>query len=333
MPANRAPGILIFRCDDYRGDLGLIGQVDQALVAMFVQRNLPLVFGVIPADLGGHPEALATLRPAVAAGTVEVAQHGWDHRAQADLLARQGIKSEYLGRPYDEQLQRIGQGKHLLEMWFHIPVCTFIPPWDSYDENTLRACTELGFAALSADLYSPADSKATRPVLLPSTLKLSSLEALIERWSRQVEPGSIAVIEFHAYEFVESGSSLGYFSLGKLEQLLDRIVASPHLRVYSLHQAVQQLGPAVDNQRYRLAQQAERSAQEIYQTTWRNRLGNWLHIPNRVQPEVYERVLVYRRQVIFQQLLYHSPTLIAFLFLTVALLIAYLFTARARVGN
>lgn len=322
MPKQR-PGILIFRCDDYRGDEGLIGQVDQALVTMFARRDLPLVFGVIPADLNGRAEPIAALRPAIAAGTVEVAQHGWDHLPQAELLANQGIKSEYLGRAYDEQLQRIGQGKQLVETWFQVPVYTFIPPWDSYDENTLLACAELGFAALSADLFSPAAHQMARPVLLPATIKLASLEALIDRWSQHVQPGSIAVVEFHAYEFVESGSTFGYFPLSKLEQLLDRIVASPNLRVLSMRDAVQQLGQAVTNERYRLAQQAERTAKKIYQTTWRNRLGNLLHIPSRLQPAVYEPLASYRRQVLKHQLLYHVPTLGILLVLAIALLLYY----------
>lgn len=315
------PAYIIFRCDDYRTDGGLIERVEHDLVVLFAKYHVPLVLGVIPEKLETRPDKIDFLKPYVAAGIVEIAQHGWEHKPNPELLAKEQIKSEFANRTYEDQFERIAQGKCLLETNFQRPVRTFIPPWDSYDLTTIRVCAELGFSVLSADIYSPVDSAYPSPMLLPSTVKLPSLEMLIERWKKQPQPGAIAVVEFHAYEFVESGSELGYFSLTTLERLLAQMTQGASITALSLNGARQRLGAAIANRRYRMAQRVERSAAKIYQTTWRNRLGNYLGVPLHLEPATYETTQFYVNQEVKQKLLFYSPFIFTLLCLSALIMI------------
>lgn len=309
------PAYIVFRCDDYRADGGLIERVEHALVALFAKYHVPLVLGVIPELMETRPDKIDFLKPYVAADIVEIAQHGWEHKPNPALLAKAQIKSEFAERTYEDQFQRIAQGKCLLETCFQRPVRTFIPPWDSYDLTTVQVCAELGFSVLSADIYSPVAKDYPNPVLLPSTVKLPALAMLIEKWESQPQSGAIAVVEFHAYEFVESGSELGYFSLATLEQLLERMTQSATVTALSLNGLRQRLGAAIANRRYRMAQAVERSSAKIYQTIWRNRLGNYLGIPLHVEPATYATTQFYIYQEVKQKLLYYSP----FIFIVVCI--------------
>jgi hypothetical protein len=134
------------------------------------------------------------------------------------------------------------------------------------------------------------------------------------------------VLEFHAYEFVESGSELGYFSLATLDRLLERLTAGTGITALSLNGARQRLGAAIANRRYRMAQRVERSSAKIYQTTWRNRLGNYLGVPLHLEPATYETTQFYLFQEVKQKLLYYSP------FISIVLCVSALIMIVVKLG-
>ena len=299
--------ILVFRCDDYSIDGGQIEEVEHALVELFAVQQLPLVFGVIPARLEERQGKIEFLRPYLQQGFVEIALHGWDHQAQPALLATQGIKSELQGRTYADQKTRLSAGKHKLEECFGQPVHALIPPWDSYDLNTLQVCRELALTTLSADIYSPQEREQATPVLLPSTLRLHELADLLEEWSRGTQGNRVAIVEFHAYEFYESGHALANFSLAAFIRSVERAKQLRNIHILTMTAAAQWVARAGGNKRYRWAQRVERSAALLYATTWRNRIGNWAGIPERRQPMLYEPTQFYVWQELKQQMLYHLP--------------------------
>lgn len=80
----------------------------------------------------------------------EIAQHGYTH----DQLTNSGgilgtwNKSEFAGVPYEEQHKRILEGKKILES-FGFQINTFVPPWHTFDENTIKVLEELEFTVLN----------------------------------------------------------------------------------------------------------------------------------------------------------------------------------------
>lgn len=234
---SRGPATLVFRCDDYAGAGGPTEQVEHQLVELFSRCRLPLTFGLIPASLEMRPDKIQFLKPYVDSGAIQIALHGWDHQPQAGLLASQGIKSEFVGLPLAAQLDRITRGKRLLESWYGKPVKAFIPPWNSYDLNTLEACAQAGFEAFSAAINGPFPGRSGRPALLPGRLTLDTLDAWARDWESRSNSDKAALVTFHAYEFIESGYEKAYFSWEEFCRIVERIARSKRIRVVTLSDA------------------------------------------------------------------------------------------------
>ncbi len=70
--------------------------------------------------------------------------------------------SEFYGRPYAAQYDAIKQGRDDMIQAFGVTPTTFVPPWNTGDDNTLKACHALGFTLYST---SPADFNTYNAVL------------------------------------------------------------------------------------------------------------------------------------------------------------------------
>lgn len=68
------------------------------------------------------------------------------------LTVKDGTYSEFKDLPYPEQFEKINKGKLLLEKWFDAEVVSFIPPFNSHDENTIKACESSGLKIFSSQL-------------------------------------------------------------------------------------------------------------------------------------------------------------------------------------
>lgn len=75
-----------------------------------------------------------------------IAQHGWQHTYVTKASGLLGLKraSEFAGVPYEEQYQKLKQGKEILTQ-NGIQADIFMAPGHTYDENTVKALVENGF--------------------------------------------------------------------------------------------------------------------------------------------------------------------------------------------
>lgn len=80
----------------------------------------------------------------------EIAQHGYTHEQLTNSggILKTWNRSEFADVPYKEQYRRILNGKKILED-FGFKVNTFVPPWHTFDENTVKVLQELKFKVLS----------------------------------------------------------------------------------------------------------------------------------------------------------------------------------------
>ena len=86
--------------------------------------------------------------------------------------------TEFAGLDYQSQYLRLREGKNFLEQTLAAPIETFIPPWSTYDANTLLALEALKFRGISANL-SGYDNPSCPLKFLPCTCSLSELPEVL----------------------------------------------------------------------------------------------------------------------------------------------------------
>lgn len=212
--------------------------LERRILQICARTGVPVTFGVVP-EIGkgdNHlPDSAGNLplsqsrkdllSEARSAGTLEIAMHGFAHRA-----ASTGVRSEFAQVPAARQLEIIGRGKAELE-FFAGPLATFIPPWNSYDGNTLSALDQTGFTVLSADVAGSANlSLGIRHV--PATCLIPDVRRAIA--SARRSGGGIVIAYFHPYEFTEKDPKRGIFSLAEFESTLGWLAAQSDVQTLTL---------------------------------------------------------------------------------------------------
>jgi predicted deacetylase len=132
-----------------------------ALIDLFRSFQIPAVLGVIPDNRDeeikfgeiGETKYFDTLKELEREGW-EIALHGLRHirhTADGGILGLND-SSEFAGRSFEDQFADLKAGKAHLRQYGFEPV-TFIPPWHSFDNETLRAMGQAGFEVLSDGLH------------------------------------------------------------------------------------------------------------------------------------------------------------------------------------
>ncbi len=150
---------VVFRFDDYSSLSST--EFEVKLINTFREYNTVCTFGVIPYVCAGdihdtRPQDVvpltlkkaAILKNAIKEEILEVALHGYSH--QTIRSKTNGKHTEFSGLDFDSQVAKIAKGKDYVEEILDIRIATFIPPWNVYDANTIRAIEKLGFKCFSA---------------------------------------------------------------------------------------------------------------------------------------------------------------------------------------
>lgn len=245
---------VVFRYDDYSNRSRT--DIERRIIATFRKNRLPITFGVIPfsssnREYGDAPGLLTPLSEAKAAilregasdGTVEIAQHGFTHREKTVFsdgeVVPTGAKTEFVGLGYVDQLEQITRGKQYLEKVVRRPVATFIPPWNSYDINTVRVLEKLRFKYLSTGLQEAGPPTSLK--IMPYVAGIDELESCIAKARRIADPAPMVVCLFHTYDFngvKKNGGKMGYQDFDKM---VGRVASDKSLRVLSIAQAGEQV--------------------------------------------------------------------------------------------
>lgn len=233
---------VVFRYDDYSSRSST--EMEIKLIDTFQKHNISCTFGVIPYAWAGSryktlpqnviPLSLMKaniLRNAIKKGSVEVALHGYSHQT----LRERGGSTEFNGIDYNEQTERIAKGKRLLEEMLGTRIDIFIPPWNSYDLNTIRALEKLNFEYISA--YGNGDaSESSLLKFIPYTCRLLELRDAVLSARGTSDAYPIIVVLFHAYNFLEVNRELGQFQYSEFIELLDWLSQQKDVRTVSINQ-------------------------------------------------------------------------------------------------
>lgn len=151
---------------------------------------------------------------------LEAALHGYCHQAVGKT--DNGTYSEFSGLDYTVQLKKITDGKNLLEEMLKIKTDTFIPPWNSYDSNTIKALEMADFKYLSADITGII-KEPSRIKYLPMTTTLLDLSDAVKRAREVSSTHPIIIAFFHPFEFVEIDNKRGIISYQNFVELLKKM--------------------------------------------------------------------------------------------------------------
>ena len=172
---------VVFRFDDYSARS--VTAMELRIIDAFRNNEASFTIGVIPFICAGEvrdpsPQDIVPLttkkadilRAGYEDGILDIALHGYSHQTNnaKNLM-------EFSSLDYNIQIERLAKGKRFLEHVTGAPVTTFIPPWNRYDLNTLRALEELGFSTLSADDSGEVTEDTKINFLVPNTCVLPQL--------------------------------------------------------------------------------------------------------------------------------------------------------------
>lgn len=170
---------------------------------------------------------------------IEIALHGHSHKR----TRAEGQPSEFQGVERHQQAELLDQAaRHLRAMFGEDCISGFVPPWNTYDANTLAALENLGFAYLSASWWFPQAYRGAVSII-PRTCQLTDLHSAIgqARGYARFQPSIIAVM--HHYDFAEPNGSASAFGLNRFANLLDWLAKQPDIEVLTLCDLVRAATP------------------------------------------------------------------------------------------
>lgn len=236
---------VVFRFDDPSALSST--EIELKVIDAFREHNASLTFGVIPFKCAGStrdtsPQDVVPLgakkgellRNAVEEGIVDIALHGYSHQ-----MREAEVWTEFWGMDYDSQFDKLSKGKELLEGTIGKPVTTFIPPYNTYDRNTLKVLEALDFSILSAGIHgdvSP-DSKLN---FMPMTIRLHQLHKAVKQARASSDSQPLIVVMFHEYDFMDAkvkGINKRIITFEELNNHLDWLKSQKDTRILSISQA------------------------------------------------------------------------------------------------
>jgi Uncharacterized protein conserved in bacteria (DUF2334) len=249
---------VFFRYDDYSAVSPL--DVDSGIINVMHKHNMCCTFSVIPAVTEGGDyrpgdrdefvlgeEKLELLKNAIREDVVDLALHGWNHRTHDAALP--GAPSEFLGLPFDVQATRIRRGYEFFKQQIGVTPNIFVPPWNSYDVNTLLGLEQIGIACISAHRFSPV-IKSALICYAPITVEMNSLRLAIENARKISDPEPIIGVLLHPYNFYESKDSRCFMTLADFECNINWLAQCSDVRVKSVGSLVES-GHRLSAERFR----------------------------------------------------------------------------------
>jgi len=242
-PIEKKQVNVVFRFDDYSARSST--DMELRIIDAFRKNEASITIGVIPFICDGdvHDPSPKDIVPLTSIkgdilkngfknGILDIALHGYSHQTiNAEKM------TEFSGLAYNSQVERLAKGKKLLEGMIDAPVTTFVPPWNKYDLNTLRALEELGFSTLSASKNGEATEDSKLIFFLPASSDLSRLRDAVKAARTSSDTQPVIVVLFHAYDFKEIDEKLGSITYQEFSDLLNWLKSQGDVRLLSISQA------------------------------------------------------------------------------------------------
>lgn len=141
---------VIFRMDDIQDGFGWIIKGQLAVMDLFLSKNQSLSLGLIMNWLGNDSKIINKVREGYQKGLFELDLHGWNH-------------VDYTKLSEEQQRDTIQLANEKMRYLFGTTSRVFIPPYDPFNNDTLKAMSQQGIQILSS--LSPDYDPQANPVL------------------------------------------------------------------------------------------------------------------------------------------------------------------------
>lgn len=239
MPEKKKISV-VFRYDDFSSSSP--DEVDGPLIDVFIESRMVCTFAVIPLVTSGNyrdstpreslplsQAKLEMLKKGMDRGALDIALHGTVHRT----LRPRSPHTEFSGLGLAAQIEKLSTGKAFLEERVGASITVFVPPWNDYDINTLRALERVGIPCLSANREGIAPSDVSMKYL-PITIELQDLRGAVIEARRSDDPSPVVAVLMHPYDFKESGDARGRVSMAELQKELGWLSEQVDIEVSSI---------------------------------------------------------------------------------------------------
>jgi len=307
VPLKSSEIIIIFRNDDPSALSDI--EHERKILDLFENYNIPQTIGVIPyvakdywsasktkyASLSDNKEMVKLLKTYKQKGLIEIALHGYQHQTNNYYSYPSKTSSYYNGLSefskisYSDQLEKITKGKDILEGCFNEPIDIFIPPFNTYDINTLRALEAKKFKIISASLLREEIYPTGNIVNISATTNIHQLPQVIKCAQSFVKKNNSSVIIVCLYH----SSEIGLNELEILKADLE-LIKKLEIKTATLKQLYLNYGDFL--------KQINKYTADFF---WKHKadnflqLMNWLHIKF---PSIYNGFIILNKQLLQKQL-------------------------------
>ena len=234
---------IVFRLDDPSAISPI--EIENNLIDILCKHEVTFTFAIIPnVTLGNFRESISSgnallpkdkiqlFKKGADSNVIDIALHGFEHKT----ISKNGDShTEFRGDDLGNQIKKIREGKKILEDQIGLPITTFIPPWNTYDENTINALRENNITCISSNRYQPAGNKNSISYL-PITIELPDLKSAVEITRKADTPDPVIIVLLHPYDFTESGDDRAKYGCNDVDKLLSWVGAQQDLEVRSISQ-------------------------------------------------------------------------------------------------
>ncbi|AHF90149.1 polysaccharide deacetylase [Opitutaceae bacterium TAV5] len=145
IPPRKTPPVILLKLDDLRQTGGKVHASWTRVADYLKARDIKSSIGIIAETLAeATPEYAGWIKARRDSGLIEFWFHGWDHKVWTDDAGKK--RSEFSGRPFDEQLRRFARSQELAREKLGFAFTTFGPGGGGsgghQDAATARAMTE-----------------------------------------------------------------------------------------------------------------------------------------------------------------------------------------------
>jgi predicted deacetylase len=217
---------VVLRIDDVQANVWT--DISIRMITDAISVDAPVSLGIIPKGLSTDTKLTAFLKQHNC--NVEIAQHGWDHKAQDDYSS-----PEFADLSYEDAKTRIQKGKKELDAISMYPLTTFIPPQNLTNDNTDKALHDLGFNVVSAEGqkyfdYDISPYDWSKKELLP-------IEDVISACEKEFTKTNLCVVMIHPQDYT-TGSFFDVQKYNQYKALLTKLKEQGY-NLTTFHQYVQ----------------------------------------------------------------------------------------------
>ncbi|MEY3787273.1 MAG: hypothetical protein RIQ94_2768 [Pseudomonadota bacterium] len=227
--------------------------LETLIIQLCCQYNIPINFAVIPfRKIEGqlihfNKSKASHLIKAYHAGSIEISQHGYIHENNA--IPSKKNPSEFVALTFEQQFKWLIEGKKIISQLFGDQSIGFVPPWNSFDANTLLAANRLNYSFVSAGWEIPSLLTNAIPII-PRTCQLKNVMAAIDNAQLFTKLNPVIIVVLHHYDFDEIHEAIS--PLVRLENLFQLINRSESITITSLNKIAHQYNPELSEYNIKL---------------------------------------------------------------------------------